>query len=342
MLTFAYPWLFVLAPLPFAVRRFAPPRKHIQPAIRVPFMSRLRAAGGSGGARRVPGAPLLAKLVVWLLILAALARPQWIEPPIERTIPTRDLLLLIDLSGSMDQEDFTNAEGQTVNRLTAVKEVVRDFLRQRKGDRVGLVVFGNSPFMQVPFTTDLSLCQQLLEETVVGMAGPKTALGDAIGLGIRMFENSDVPTKTVIALTDGNDTSSAVPPVEAARVARDRDITIHTVAIGDPTTVGEEQLDEESLKAVATATAGEFFLALNRAELSKIYDRLDKIETRKAKTVTHRPRRDLYYWPLAGAFLFSLVLQLWKLGADLRPDPKASSMRIRVNPHTFDLETVEQ
>ena len=137
----------------------------------------------------------------------------------------------------------------TVNRLTAVKEVMGDFLACREGDRVGLVVFGNSPFLQVPFTTDLTLCRQLLDETDVGMAGPRTALGDAIGLGIRLFDNSDVPTKTIIALTDGNDTASSVPPVEASRIARDRDITIHTIAVGDPTTVGEEEIDQSGTQA---------------------------------------------------------------------------------------------
>ena len=260
MLTFAYIWIFWLAPLPLAVWWLLPPRVRVQPAVRVPFLARLRAAGGGSSlaVARGYGIPILLRGVVWLLLLTALARPQWLEPPIERSIPTRDLLLLVDLSGSMEHQDFTNAAGQSVDRLTAAKEVLGDFLARRDGDRVGLVVFGSAPFLQVPFTTDLGLCQQLLDETAVGMAGPRTALGDAIGLGIRLFENSDVPTKTIIALTDGNDTDSAVPPAEAARVAKDREITIHTVAMGDPATVGEEKLDQESLKAMANTTGGDF------------------------------------------------------------------------------------
>ena len=257
--------------------------------------------------------PLVVRSLVWLLILTALARPQWLEPPIERSIPTRDLLLLVDLSGSMEQQDFTNAAGQTVDRLTAVKEVLGDFLAKREGDRVGLVVFGTAPFLQVPFTTDLALCRQLLDETAVRMAGPRTALGDAIGLGIKLFENSDVPTKTILALTDGNDNSSAVPPVEAARVAENRGITIHTIAMGDPTTVGEEKLDREALQAVAQTTGGDFFLAMNRVELAQVYERLDSIETRELKTVSHRPRQDLFFWPLAAALLVSLAAHGWKL-----------------------------
>jgi Ca-activated chloride channel family protein len=342
---FAYWLIFWLAPLPLIVRWLVPPRSQVRPAVRVPFLSRLHAAGGgaSDGGAREHNDSLILRSIVWLLVLAALARPQRLEPPIERSIPTRDLLLLVDLSGSMEQEDFTNAEGQSVDRLMAVKEVLSDFLARREGDRVGLVVFGNAAFLQVPFTTDLGLCEQLLNETEVRMAGPKTALGDAIGLGIRLFENSEAPTKTIIALTDGNDTGSAVPPAEAARVAKDRGITIHTVAIGDPTTVGEEKLDQEALQDVAKATGGDFFLAMNRDELTGIYDRLDQIETLNVKTVSHRPRRDLYYLPLAAALLASLVTHAWSLlSARMRTPLVRSSVRLRVNSRTFELEAIEQ
>ncbi len=242
----------------------------------------------------------------------------------------------------MEQEDFTNAQGGSVSRLDAVKEVVGDFLTRRQGDRVGLVVFGNSPFLQVPFTTDLELCRQLLDQTAVRMAGPKTALGDAIGLGIHLFNDSDAPTKTLIALTDGNDTASAVPPVEAARVASDRGITIHTVAIGNPETTGEEKLDESTLRSVAEATGGQFFLALDRQELQGIYQQLDEIETRDVKTVSHRPRRDLYYWPLAAALLISLAAhswQWWRMRG--RVPVRRKQTRLKVNPRTFELETIE-
>jgi Ca-activated chloride channel family protein len=343
MLTFAHLWVFWLAPLPLVVRWLVPPRRLVRPAVRVPFLPRILAAGCKAGRRAGNDElPLVVRWSVWLLALTALARPQWLEPPIERSLPTRDLLLLVDLSGSMDQQDFTNAAGQSVDRLTAVKEVLDEFLAQRQGDRVGLVVFGTAPFLQVPFTTDLQLCRQLLEETAVRMAGPRTAFGDAIGLGIKLFDESEVPTKTVIALTDGNDTASAVPPAEAARVAQDRGITIHTVAIGDPTTVGEEALDEQALRAVAQVTKGEYFLALNQAELAGVYTRLDQIETHQAKTVSHRPRRDLFFWPLAAALLVSLATYAGDLVAGrARATGAAASVRLRVNPRTFELETIE-
>ena len=343
MLTFLYPWVFWLSPLPLLVRWLLPAIKESVPAVRIPFAHRLRSAGAQPFQRAASHWYQLALAwLVWLLLLVALARPQWLEDPIERDVPTRDLLCLVDLSGSMDHKDFQNAAGDQVNRLDAVKDVLGEFLAKREGDRVGLVVFGNAPFLQVPFTIDLQLCQQLLEETEVGMAGPRTALGDAIGLGIKLFENSEAPTKTMITLTDGNDTASAVPPVEAARVARDNGITIHSIAMGDPKTVGEEELDVEAMKQVASMTSGSFFLAMNREELAGVYERLDEIETRKVKTVSHRPRRDLFFWPVAVAVLVSLLTTVTpSLSANGLGRRTTATARLRVNTRTFELETTD-
>lgn len=309
MLILANPWLLALLPLPWLVRLLLPPRRQESVALQVPFGDRIQAAiAGGSTVHRVAWSKgvLVFKTVLWLLLLVALARPQWLEPAVTRELPTRDLLLLVDLSTSMRQEDFTNAAGEKVDRLRAVKEVLGDFLSKRQGDRVGLVVFGDAPFLQAPFTTDLELCRQLLDESAIGMAGPRTAFGDAIGLGVTLFAESDAPAKTIIALTDGNDSASQVPPVEAARIARQRDIRIHTVAIGDPATVGEEKLDEETLRNVAETAGGSYFFAADREQLSGIYQELDKIETRQVETISHRPRRDMYYWLL----LLMLILSV--------------------------------
>lgn len=190
-----------------------------------------------------------------------------------------------------------------------MREVLDDFLRRRQGDRVGIVVFGDAPFTLVPFTTDLALCRRLLAEMAVGMAGPRTAFGDAIGLGIGLFDKSTVKAKTTIALTDGNDTASKVPPGEAAAIAKDRGITIHTIAIGDPTAAGEDKLDEAALKEVADKTGGGFFRALDRSELAHIYDRLDAIEARKIDTVSFRPKTDIYWIPLAAGLLLAMLAE---------------------------------
>ena len=314
MLTFAYPWLAGLVLLPLLVLWLLPAYAERRRGVRVPFFGLLVSLTGQQPragvvvGRRGPwrSASLIA---CWLLAIAALMRPQWIEPPVHHDKPARDLLLLVDLSGSMDTKDFTDPSGAKVDRLTAVKQVLEEFLAKRKGDRVGVVVFGNAPFTLVPFTIDLELARRLVGEMQAGMAGPRTAFGDAIGLGVNLFAYSTVPARTMIALTDGNDTGSSVPPADAARVARDNRITIHTIAIGDPAAAGEDKLDEAALKDVAQVTGGGFYRALDRAELSDIYRRLDQIETRKVDTVSFQPRTELFWVPLLALAAFSMLVQ---------------------------------
>lgn len=307
MLTLSHPWLLLLIPLPLILRRLLPAYRSSRQAVRIPWfirMARLLNLEPSKGAVVVRQKiwRTLSCYCLWCLLCLAMARPQLIEPAISKVVPTRDLLLLVDLSGSMDTKDFTNQAGERVDRLTAVKEVLDDFLSRREGDRVGLVVFGNAAFVQVPFTQDLNASRILLNETAVRMAGPRTAFGDAIGLGISLFEKSEFTDPVMIALTDGNDTGSKVPPAEAAQIAQDKAITIHVVGVGDPSATGEELLDKEALQQVATTTGGTYFHADDRKQLSTIYQKLDSMETHQIATESHRPRKDLFYWPLA-AFL---------------------------------------
>ena len=323
MLTIAYPWLLLLIPLPILIRLTFGSYHQARAAVKVPFFSRLLKIYGQDEGSVNPSAPTkkshtVLMAVCWILILVALARPQYIESPISKTIPTRDMLLAVDLSGSMEAADFTNSEGQKVDRLMAVKEVLDEFLARREGDRVGLIVFGNAAFVQVPFTQDLEACRILLNETAVRMAGPKTAFGDAIGLGITLFEQSEVEDRVIIALTDGNDTGSRVSPADAAQIAADNEITIHTVGIGDPSTLGEEKLDEEALETVARATGGRYFHANSREELAAIYDELDKIEVKKVENQSYRPRLDLFYWPLAAMLVLTMGFHLLRLFAGKR------------------------
>ena len=329
MLTWGHSWLFLLLPLPLVVRWILPAYHEERAAVRLPFFQRLAQASGSKpgeGAvvRKRTHMQTVLYLLVWALTVTAIAKPQWLEPPIVRETPTRDLLLLVDLSGSMEAQDFTAKDGTRIDRLTAVKEVLDDFLSRREGDRVGLIVFGNAAFVQAPFTDDLDVCRQLLDETAVRMAGPRTALGDAIGLGITLFERSKVEQRVMIALTDGNDTGSKVPPAEAARIAAESNIVIHTVAIGNPEAVGEEKLDEEALRTVANQTGGRYFFGANREELEGIYVELDALETRKVETASYRPRRDLYHWPLGAALTLGLTYHLMMaIGRGLRTRPTA-------------------
>lgn len=316
MYTLAYPWALLLCFLPPLLRHWLPVYRESREALGVPWFGRMAELLGqepSVGAvvHRARGLELSFLWLLWTLLVVALARPQYLEPPVSRVEPTRDLMLLVDLSGSMETADFTDANGAKVDRLSAVKAVLDGFLTRREGDRVGLVVFGSAAFTQVPFTRDLEASRVLLGETAVRMAGPRTAFGDAIGLAITLFEQSEVENRVIIALTDGNDTGSRVPPAEASRIARDNGITIHVVGVGDPTAVGEERLDEAALQSVAATTGGRYFHAADREELQGIYAELDRIDTREVETATYRPRIDLFHWPLA---LFVALALLYHVG----------------------------
>lgn len=303
MIEFQYIWAFALLPLPPILSRLLPAHREPRSAVGVPFMERLSAITGR---KPAPGAAIVQGsrtqqvflALAWILLVSALARPQWIESPITKEVSTRDLLLAVDLSGSMETEDFSNASGRTVDRLTAVKQVLDQFLSRRKGDRVGLIFFGSAAFVQAPFTDDLAVVRTLLDEAQVRMAGPQTMMGDAIGLALNVFENSDTQERVLIVLTDGNDTGSQVPPQNASKIAADKNIIIHTVAIGDPQSVGEEKLDAETLKAMSEITGGGYFYGMNRKELEEIYDKIDALETRQIETIGYRPKTDLFYWPL--------------------------------------------
>ena len=311
MLTISYPWVFLLLPLPLLILYLAPAYREPRLAVRVPFMDRLYVVigrtGATGGAlvrrTRMQKAQIA---FAWLALLTALARPTWMEDPIVRELPMRDLLVALDLSGSMETRDFTDASGQLTDRLDAAKQVLDQFLSRRDGDRVGLVFFGSAAFVQAPFTEDLEVVRELLDEAQVRMLGPRTVLGDSIGVAIRLFENSEVDERVMIVLTDGNDTGSLVPPVRAAEIARDNGVTVHTVAMGDPEAAGEQALDEETLRAVAETTGGGYFHAGDRVELERIYRALDQLNPRQVESLSYRPERELYFWPLGAAVLFSL------------------------------------
>lgn len=318
MFHFANPWFLLVIAAPLLVRWMGQPHHDREAFLSVPFLGELSAITGvepTAGASVSRGSALqrLVLIVVWCSLVSALARPQLIQDPVTKTTPGRDLLIAVDLSGSMETRDFTDAAGNSTDRVSAVKEVMDEFLSRRDGDRVGLMFFGNAPFMQVPFTTDLDVSRALLDEAQARMAGPQTMLGDAIGKAITVFQNSDVKEKVLIVLADGNDSGSLVPPVKAAEIARDEGIKIHTIGMGDPTTVGEAELDVDTLKAMAQTTGGEMFLAINRQELEDVYNKIDAITTRQVETLSHRPVMDLYFWPLLAALALVLSYHAFTL-----------------------------
>ena len=195
MLELAWPWALAALPLPLLAWWLLPPFRARQASVHVPFFERLAAATGQTPQQgavilRRRSVQMIVAILVWVLIVLALARPQWVGDPITHEVSARDLILAVDISGSMDQSDFRMPNGPTVTRLAGVKQVMNDFIARRHGDRVALILFGTKAYVQVPFTQDLQTAQQLLAQTQVGMAGQQTAIGDTIGLSIKTFENS--------------------------------------------------------------------------------------------------------------------------------------------------------
>jgi Ca-activated chloride channel homolog len=219
-----YPWLVVLLPIPLLIWWLLPPYREETASVRLAFFAEVAYAAGMTPApgALVPRTNLVQKIlapICWGLVILALARPQFVDPPIEKILPARDLLLALDLSQSMDTRDFRGPSGKPITRVEALRAVVDDFVQRRVGDRIGLIVFGDAPYPGVPFTLDHATVREMIAEMLPGMAGPRTALGDSIGLAIKMFENSRAPEKVLVVLTDGNDTASRMPPDRAADIA---------------------------------------------------------------------------------------------------------------------------
>ena len=326
-LHWVHPWAFVLLPLPL-VMRLMPAYRERRDAVRVPFFTRLLEATESRPQR---GAMLLMRrrgqkvliTLMWLSLILAAAKPQWLGEPIEQQKAGRDLMIAVDLSGSMETEDFSQADGNPADRLTAVKAVLQQLANERAGDRLGLIVFGSNAYLQSPFTEDHRTWLMLLNETRIRMAGPSTALGDAVGLAIKLFKAAETENRVLLLLTDGNDTGSLVPPVDAARVAAAEDIRIYPIAVGDPTAIGEEAIDLDTLTRMAEVTGGQAFEALSSEDLVAVFKLLGTLEPNVFDSVKFRPRTDIHWLPLAAVLLLYVILRclarLWPL-----PKPEIS------------------
>ncbi|NVO55335.1 VWA domain-containing protein [Rhodobacteraceae bacterium B1Z28] len=312
MFSFAAPWAFALLPLPFVVYWIAPPYRETTRSIRIPFFRHVAKAAAvepkSGSI--VPSRARFQSIVVtliWLLLVAALARPEKLGDPVIVENSARDVVLALDISGSMDQRDFQTPDGTPKQRLAAVKDVLRGFIAERQGDRMALIIFGTRAFVQAPFTEDMNSLNGFLDQTAVGMAGPNTALGDAIGLGIRTFEASEVDQRLMIVLSDGADTSSRMTPVNASAIAADKGVVIYTIGVGNPEASGEDRVDLDALKEIATRTGGEYFFADDEAALVETYQRIEELNPRVVETQSYRPRTSLAHYPLALVLVLILI-----------------------------------
>ena len=323
MLNLLWPWALALAPLPFIYRWLRRPADVKIQALRAPLLAKV-ALDDSASIKTSSWQRRLLLIVLslcWLCALLAIARPVWIGAPVSMPTNGRDILLAVDISGSMEQEDM-RINGREVNRLIAVKAVVGDFVVKREGDRLGLILFGEKAYLQTPLTFDRKTMQTLLNEAQIGFAGSNgTAIGDAVGLAVKRLQDRPENHRVVILLTDGSNNAGELDPMEAADLARRAKVKIYTVGIGaesqqswglfgSQVTNPSADLDESALQGIADATGGQFFRARDPEELAAIYRELNRLEPLEQTPETIRPVSTLFHWPLALTFFLSLVLVL--------------------------------
>ncbi|MBF0427645.1 MAG: VWA domain-containing protein [Magnetococcales bacterium] len=327
MLHFEWPWIFLVLPLPWVARRLLAPRpKQDEAALEIPFIADFQ---WSSFPSIAPERPLrwlwYTAILAWLLLVCATARPAWLGEPVDLPASGRDLMLAVDLSGSMQTKDF-KINGNPIDRLTVAKQVAADFIRRRVGDRTGLILFGLNAYLQAPLTLDRETTARLLEEAEIGLAGKETAIGEAIGLAVKKIRESPKNSRALILLTDGANTAGVVSPLKAAQLAASEGIKIYAIGVGademmvrslfgtqriDPSA----DLDEKTLTAMADLTHGRYFRAKDTATLEEIYRLLDELEPVAREKQAHRPTTALFYWPLTLSLLLAgLVLARQKWG----------------------------
>lgn len=317
MFEFVWPWVFLLAPLPWLLRLVLPPADSGEAALKVAFLDELEGLSGRRARLRLPGWRQQAPFVlIWLLLLTASARPEWVGEPLPLPTSGRDLLLAVDVSGSMEYADM-HWQGETISRLELVKRLLGQFIEERRGDRVGLILFGSQAYLQAPLTFDCQTVRTWLEEAMIGIAGKNTAIGDAIGLGLKRLRQRPAQSRVLILVTDGANTGGEIDPQVAARLAAEEGVRIYTIGIGAapqqnglPGLLGlipGLDLDEPTLRAIAEQTGGEYFRARTSEELHAIGETLDRLEPAAQPQTRARPTRPLYPWPLAAALLLGLL-----------------------------------
>lgn len=318
MIHFEWLWSFIALPLPYLVYRFMPAAtRQTEAALNVPFMHDFESYSMQE-TKTSNRLVLMLAIAAWVFLVVAAARPQWLGERIELPVSGRDLMLAVDLSGSMEVEDF-KLNGQLVDRLTATKAVASEFIERRKGDRLGLILFGKKAYLQTPLTFDRKTVKTLLNESVIGLAGKETAIGDAIGLAVKRLEKEEINSRVLILLTDGANTAGEVQPLTAAGLAKQYQLKIYTIGIGADEMIVRSifgsrrvnpsaDLDEETLTAIAEETGGRYFRARNTQELEQIYQLLDQLEPVEKDSQSFRPITALFFWPLSISLLLAAVI----------------------------------
>ena len=326
MIEFIWWGFLFLLPLPFILRMLQQPVDSADDfALRTPYYQNwLQLYQSSDIQKEKRFLRLLLLSLVWLFLVLAVSRPQYVGDPIELPATGRDLLLAVDISGSMEATDL-KLKGQKATRLEVVKSVLNEFIERREGDRIGLILFGEQAYLQTPLTFDRATVIKMLDESAIGLAGAsRTAIGDGIGLAVKRLKERHADSRVLVLLTDGQNNTGAVEPIKAAQLASQIGVKIYTIGVGADEMVVEsffgqrtlnpsKDLDEKTLIAVAEATDGQYFRARDTDELENIYAVLDEIEPVEANPETFRPVKSLFFWPLAAALLSAFILALEKL-----------------------------
>ncbi|MDF9400266.1 VWA domain-containing protein [Vibrio sp. 1180_3] len=305
-------WALLLLPLPLVIYRFLPPVKE-RAAIHLPYLPKQDQISSP---RNI--AIKATATAIWCLLILAVARPVWYGDPVTTQPKHRDLMLVVDLSYSMSQEDMQQG-GQYIDRLTAVKNVLSDFIQKREGDRLGLVLFADHAYLQTPLTLDKNTISEQLNQAVLKLIGTQTAIGEGIGLATKTFIDSDAPQRVMILLSDGSNTSGVLDPLEAAKIAKKYDATIYTIGVGAGEMMVKEffmtrkvntaqDLDEKTLTEIANITGGKYFRARNSQDLANIYDTINQLEPISQATQTWRPQTEWFRYPLLAALMLSVIL----------------------------------
>ena len=318
MFQFELIWVLLFIPIPWLVKALLPPVETSTQALKVPFYDQwISMFQGSGNASAKSGKLKWLIYIAWVCLVVGAAKPMWIGDPVSLPVSGRDLMMAVDLSGSMENPDFI-INGNQVDRLTAVKKVAGEFIERRQGDRIGLVLFGKRAYVQTPLTFDRTTVRYMLNEAEIGLAGKETAIGDGIGLAVKRLRERPEESRVLILLTDGANTAGSIEPLKAAELAKTLGLKIYTIGVGADSMEIQSffgtrrvnpsaDLDEETLTKIAALTGGSYFRAKDTKGLEEIYSKLDALEPAIQEAETLRPEKALFYWPL-GAGLFLLVL----------------------------------
>jgi len=319
MISLLLPWVLLALPIPLIMYLLPAKNQNQTAALKMPVL--IQDSSSQTFSTKAQKSPRVLFLIIWTLVVISASQPQWLGEAVNVPTEGREMMIAVDLSGSMQVEDM-QINGSAVNRLDMLKILLGDFIERRTGDRLGLILFGDDAYMQTPMTFDRKTVQQMLDEAVLGLVGKQTAIGDAIALAVKRFDEKKQSNRVLLLLTDGQNTAGKITPEQALELAVAKDITIYSVGIGADVMIQNSlfgkrrinpssELDEESLQRLASETGGHYFRARNSKDMNEIYHLLDELESIEQDQQQMRPLKALFYWPLSVALLLSFLYLVW-------------------------------